>query len=101
MEIHPSKIPIRRSFDVKDQSEAWKIINEMLAMDFKEAGCKILMPKEENLARKLGYTIVNELNRALRIQRYPHKIRYFVYHHDPEHYAIVITSEEALARLHV
>jgi hypothetical protein len=101
MEIHPSKIPVSKSFDVKDQSDAGKVINEMLAIDFKEAGCRILMPKEQNLAKKLGYIIVNELNKGLRIQRYPHRMRYFVYHHDPEHYAIVIASEEALAKLHV
>jgi len=99
MDMHPSKIPISKSFDVKDQSDAWKVIGEMLAMDFKETGFKILMPKDQNLAKKLGYTIVNELNKGLRMQRYSHKIRYFVYHHDPEHYAIVIASEEALAKL--
>ena len=99
MDIHPSKIPVSKSFDVKVQSDVGKVINEMLTMDFKYAGCRILMPKDQNLAKRLGYTIVNELNRGLRMQRYPHKIRYFVYHHDPEHYAIVIVSEETLAKL--
>lgn len=101
MDVHPSKIPVSKSFDIKDQRDVGKVINEMLAMDFKERGCRILMPKEQNLAKRLGYVIVNELNRGLRMQRYPHKIRYFVYHHDPEHYAIVIVSEETLAKLHV
>ena len=102
MDIHPSQIPISQLFDVKDYSEAWKVINEMLAMDFsRETGFKILMPKDQNLARKLGYTIVNELNKGLRIQQYQHNIRFFVYHHDPEHYAIVIASEEVLAKLHL
>jgi hypothetical protein len=100
MDIHPSQIPISQLFDVKDHSEAWKVINEMLAMDFsKETGCKILIPKDQKIARKLGFTIVNELNKGLRIQRYKQNIRYFVYHHDPEHYAIVIASEETLAKL--
>jgi len=98
--IHPSQIPIGQLFDVKDYSEAWEVVNEMLAMDFKETGFKILIPKDENLARKLGYTIVNELNRGLRLKRFKHNVRYFVYHHDPEHYAIVIVSEEVLAKLH-
>ncbi|HLE34495.1 MAG TPA: hypothetical protein VI698_01260 [Nitrososphaerales archaeon] len=100
MDIHPSKIPVSKSFDIKDQSDVGKVISEMLAMDFKERGFKILMPKEQNLAKRLGYIIVNELNKGLRMQRYPHKIRYFVYHHDPEHYAIVIVSEETFAKLH-
>ncbi len=101
MDIHPSKIPVSKLFDVKDQSDVGKVINEMLAIDFKEAGCRILMPKEQNLAKRLGYTIVNELNKGLRMRRYPHNIRYFVYHHDPEHYAIVIASEEILAKLNL
>ena len=102
MDIHPSQIPISQLFDVKDYSEVWEVINEMLAMDFsKEKGFKILIPKDQNLAKKLGYTILNELNKGLRVQQYRHNIRYFVYHHDPEHYAIVIASEEALAKLHV
>jgi len=99
MDVHPSKIPVSKSFDIKNQSDIGKVINEMLAMDFTERGFKILMPKEEKLAKRLGYIMVNELNRGLRMQRYPHKIRYFVYHHDPEHYAIVIASEETLAKL--
>lgn len=68
-------------------------------MDFNEKGFKILIPNDQNLARKLGYTIVNELNSGLRIKRYTHNIRYFVYHHDPEHYAIVIASEEVISKL--
>ena len=102
MDVHPSQIPISQLFNVKDHSDAWKTINEMLAMDFsKEQAFKILMPKDQDLARKLGYAIVNELNKGLRIQRYQHNIRYFVYHHDSEHYAIVIASEEVLAKLHL
>ena len=100
--MHPSQIPISRLFDVKDHSEAWEVIREMLAMDLsKEKGFKILIPKDQSLARKLGYTIVNELNKGLRIRRYQQNIRYFVYHHDPEHYAIVIANEEVLAKLHL
>ncbi len=102
MDIHPSQIPISQLFDVKDYSEAWKVISEMLTTGFsKEAGFKILMPKDQNLAKKLGYTILNELNKGLKIKQYSHRIRYFVYHHDAEHYAIVIASEEALAKLHL
>jgi len=102
MDMHPSQIPISQLFDIKDYSEVWEVINEMLTMDFsKEKGIKILIPKDQNLAKKLGYTILNELNKGLRLRQYKHNIRYFVYHHDPEHYAIVIASEETLAKLHL
>jgi len=74
----------------------------MLAVRFsKETAFKILIPKDQNLARRLGYIIVNELNKGLRVRQYRHNMRYFVYHNDPEHYAIVIASEEVLAGLHV
>lgn len=102
MDMHPSQIPISQLFDVKDYSEAGKVINEMLKLDFsKETGFKVLMPKDQSLARKLGYTILNELNKGLKMQQYRHRIRYFVYYHDAEHYANVIASEEALAKLHL
>jgi len=75
MDMHPSQIPISQLFDVKDYSEAWKVISEMLAMGFgKEAGFKILMPKDQNLAKKLGYTILNELSKGLKMRQYRHKI---------------------------
>lgn len=102
MGIHPSQIPISKTFEVKDYSEASDVLNDMLTRDFsKELGFKILIPKDQNLAKSVGYTIVNELNKGLRMKRYMHNLRYFVYHHDPAHYAIVIVSEEALAKLHL
>ena len=102
MDIHPSQIPISKTFDVKDYSEASNVLNDMLTRDFSnELGFKILIPKDQNLAKRIGYTIVNELNKGLRMKRYTHNLRYFVYHHDPVHYAIVIVSEEALAKLHL
>jgi hypothetical protein len=101
MEIHPSQIPTSCTFDVKDYSDTFKVLNEILAMDFKkESGFKILMPKDKNLARRIGYTIVNELNKGLRMQRYTDNVKYFVYHHDTEHYAIILVSQERLAKLH-
>lgn len=100
MEIHPSQIPISRTFSVKDFSDVSKVLNELFVMDFKkELGFKILIPKERKLAKRIGYTIVNELNKGLRMQKYSGNVKYFVYHHDPEHYAIILVSEEKLVNL--
>jgi hypothetical protein len=100
MDIHPSQIPVSKIFNVSDYSDVTKVLKEMLALDFaKESALKVLMPKEQKLAKRIGYTIVNELNKGLRMQNYTGNIRYFVYHHDPEHYAIVFVSNEKLAKL--
>lgn len=99
MEMHPSRIPVGQLFDIKDFSDASKAMNEMLAVDLQKTGLKVLLPKEREVARRLGYMIVNELNRGFRNRRYKFGIKYFVYHHDPEHYAVVIAGEEVLAKL--
>lgn len=96
--MHPSQIPVSHFFDVKDYAQAWEVVSEMLSLDLsKEIGFKILMPKDEGIARKIGYTIVNELSRGLRAKQYHKGIRYFIYHHDAGHYAMVIASEDVVA----
>lgn len=100
MEIHPSQVPISRIFDVKGLSDAFGVINEILKLDLnKESGLRILMPKDQKVARRIGYTIVNELNKGLRMQRYVGNLKYFVYHYDSEHYAILLASEQFLSKL--
>lgn len=100
MELHPSQIPVSRSYTVKSYEEALKALSEMLSNDFtKENGYKLLMPKNKNLARRIGFTIVSELSRGLKVLGYSGNVRYFVYHHDSEHYAIVLVSEEKLSKL--
>ena len=65
MEIHPSQIPTSRTFNIKDFSEVAKVLEEMLSVDFNnESGFKILMPKDQDLAKRIGYTSVNELNKG-------------------------------------
>lgn len=101
MEIHPSQIPTSKIFNIKDFSEVAKVLEDMFSTDFNnESGFKILMPKDQDLAKRIGYIIVNELNKGLRMQNYAGKVRYFVYHYDAEHYAIVLVSEEKLSELH-
>jgi hypothetical protein len=60
MEFHPSKIPIFRTFDVKDEKQATEAAHEMVMIGFdkEEKGFKVLMPKEnEKTAKRIGYTI--------------------------------------------
>ena len=47
MEFHPSKIPISKTFDVKDEKQATEAAHAMVMMGFdkEEKGFKILMSK--------------------------------------------------------
>ena len=60
MEFHPSKIPISKTFEVKDEKQATEAAHEMVMMGFDkdEKGYKVLMPKEnEKTAKRIGYTV--------------------------------------------
>ena len=48
-------IPTSRIFNVKDYSNAYNILNEIFFMDFnKELGFKILMPKNQDLVKRIS-----------------------------------------------
>ena len=69
MEFHPSKIPIFRTFDVKDEKQATEAAHEMVMIGFdkEEKGFKVLMPKEnEKTAKRIGYTVTTTVTYALR-----------------------------------
>ena len=59
MEFHPSKIPISKTFDVKDEKQATEAAHEMVMIGFEkeDKGFKVLMSKEnEKIAKRIGYT---------------------------------------------
>ena len=64
MEFHPSKIPIFRTFDVKDEKQATEAAHEMVMIGFdkEEKGFKVLMPKENEKTAKKIYDLSKELN---------------------------------------
>ena len=60
MEFHPSKIPISRTFHVKDEKQATEAAHEMVMMGFdkEDKGYKVLMSKEdEKTAKRIGHTV--------------------------------------------
>ena len=64
MEFHPSKIPISKTFDVKDEKQATEAAHEMVMIGFdkEDKGYKVLMPKEnEKTAKRFGYTVTLSL----------------------------------------
>ena len=101
MEFHPSKIPTAKIFDVKDEKAAEDAAEEMIKLGFsnQKMGYKVLMPKESKLAKRIGYIITTSINYGLRQTNQDRDLRYWTYHHDNEHYAIVLISSRVFDEL--
>tara|TARA_B100001540_G_scaffold309847_1_gene326680 strand:+ start:89 stop:415 length:327 start_codon:yes stop_codon:yes gene_type:complete len=102
MEFHPSKIPISKTFDVKDEKEATEAAHEMVMIGFEkeEKGYKVLMSKsDEKKAKRIGHTVTTTVSYALRKTNQERDVRYWTYHEDDEHYAIVFVSSKILEKL--
>ncbi|HET6517802.1 MAG TPA: hypothetical protein VFG25_06250 [Nitrosopumilaceae archaeon] len=101
MDFHPSKIPIAKTFDLRDEKDASEAAEQMVKMGFenRQDGYKVLMPKESKIAKRIGYIVTTSVNYGLRDTNQERNIRYWTYHHDDEHYAIVLISESVLEKL--
>jgi len=101
MEFHPSKLPISKIFDLKDEKDASDAAAEMVKLGFQDRkkGYKVLMPKDSKLAKRIGYIVTTSVNHGLRQNDQERNIRYWTYHHDDEHYAIVLISGKVLEKL--
>ena len=94
MEFHPSQIPITKTFDVKNEKEAEEAAEEMVKLGFSniKMGFRVLMPKESKIAKGIGYIITSNINYGLRKTNQERDLRYWTYHNDKDHYAIVLIS---------
>jgi len=101
MEFHPSNIPIAKVFDIKDEKAASEAAEEMVSMGFVDIkeGYKVLMPKEQKLAKRIGYTVTTSVNYGLRQTKKERDIKYWIYHEDKDHYALVLISSKVFAEL--
>lgn len=101
MEFHPSQIPILKIFDIKDEKDVEEVVEEMVRIGFsnQKKGYKVLFPKENQVAKRIGYIITTGVNFGLRKTNQERDIRYWTYHHDKEHYAIVLISTKAFDEL--
>ncbi|HSB50752.1 MAG TPA: hypothetical protein VLC72_05445 [Nitrosopumilaceae archaeon] len=101
MEFHPSMLPIAKVFDLKDEKDATEAAEDMVNLGFenRKDGFKVLMPKDSKLAKRIGYTVTTSVNYGLRHNNQERNIRYWTYHHDDEHYAIVLISSNVLEEL--
>ncbi len=101
MDFHPSNIPIAKTFDLKDEKDASDAAEEMVKLGFenRKDGYKVLMPKESKVAKRMGYIVTTSVNHGLRNNNQERNIRYWTYHHDDNHYAIVLISGNVLEKL--
>jgi len=101
MDFHPKDLPISKTYDLKDEKDAIDAVEDMIKIGFrdKKEGVKILMPKDSKLAKRIGYSVTTGVTHGLRQKNEIRDIRYWTYHHDEEHYAIVLISNTTLTKL--
>ncbi len=101
MEFHPSNLPIGKIFELLDEKGASDAAEEMIRLGFenRKDGFKVLMPKDSKLAKRIGYIMTTSINYGLSQKNQEKNIRYWTYHHDKDHYAIVFISSQVLEEL--
>ena len=101
MEFHPKELPISKTYDLKDEKDAAEAVEDMVNIGFqnKKEGFRVLMPKESKIAKRIGYTVTTGVTHGLRQKNEVRDVRYWTYHHDKDHYAIVLISNSALTEL--
>jgi len=83
MDFHPKNLPILKTYDLKNEKEATDAVEDMVDLGF------------EN--RKEGFKV--GVTHGLRQKNETRDIKYWTYHHDKDHYAIVLISNTTLAEL--
>ena len=101
MDFHPKDLPISKIYNVKNEKEAMEAVENMVNIGFKEKkeGFKVLMPKETKIAKRIGYTITTGVTKGLRQKNETRDVKYWTYHHDDKHFAIVLIDNSSLTKL--
>lgn len=101
MEFHPSQLPVIQSFEIEDERKAVDLADQMVKLGFssQKGAFKIIMTKEQRTAKKIGFTILNEINLGLRKAKQERDVRYWIYSHDTDHYAMVLISSKVMEEL--
>ena len=101
MDFHPNELPVFKTYDLKDEKDANDAVEDMVNLGFsnRKEGFKVLMPKKDKLAKRIGYTVTTGVNYGLRKKNETREIKYWTYHHDSDHYAIVLISNKVLEEL--
>lgn len=101
MDFHPSQLPIAQSFQIDDEQKAQDLADQMVKLGFstQKGAFKVIMTKEQKTAKKIGFTIMNELNFGLKKTKQERDVRYWIYSHDADHYAMVLISSKVMEEL--
>jgi hypothetical protein len=101
MDFHPKDLPISKVYDLKNEKDAMEAVENMVNLGFKDKkeGFKVIMPKQTKLAKRIGYTITTGVTKGLREKNETRDVKYWTYHHDDEHFAIVLIDNSALEEL--
>ena len=101
MDFHPKDLPISKTYVLKDEKDASEAVADMVKLGFKniKGGFKVLMPKESKIAKRIGYTVTTGVTQGLRQKNEIRDIRYWTFHHDEDHFAIVLISNSTLTEL--
>ncbi|NOQ44269.1 MAG: hypothetical protein GQ471_01180 [Nitrosopumilus sp.] len=101
MDFHPKDLPIFKTYDLKDEKDASDAVIDMIDLGFsnRKEGFRVLMPKKTKLAKRIGYSVTTGVNFELRKNNETRDIKYWTYHHDNDHYAIVLISNKVLEEL--
>ena len=101
MEFHPSQIPVSKTFHITDENQSVDIATEMIRLGFtsQKGAFLVVMTNDKKIAKKIGYTIMNELNFGLRKTKQVRDVRYWIYTFDKEHYAMVLISSKVFQEL--
>ena len=95
-------IPIIKTFDLKDEKDAYDAAEEMVRIGFykEKKGFKVLMSREsKKTAKRIGYIVTTSVSAGLRKAGQERDIWYGTYYHDKEHYAIVLASSKVVQEL--
>ena len=77
-------------------ADAGTAAEEMVKLGFsnQKMGYKVLMPKEDKIAKRIGHIITTSVNYGLKQTNQERDLRYWIYHHDKVHYGIVLISSK-------
>ena len=101
MDFHPSQLPILKTFEVNNELQASDAALEMVKLGFsnQKSAFRVLMVNEKDLAKKIGFLIMNEINFGLRKTKQERDVMYWIYHHDKSRYAMVLISSKVFHEL--